>query len=60
MTGKREPWLDILKPMDSFGMWWKSNEIIILLSSLNHNVIVLCELLMPCQLFAQNAQIVKK
>ena len=43
--------LAILKPMDSFGMWWKSNEI--LFSSSNHNVIiVLCELLMPCQLFA--------
>ena len=40
-----------LKPMDSFGMWWKSNEIIFY--SLNHNCIVLCELLMPCQLFAQ-------
>ena len=36
-----------LKPMDSFGMWWKSNEI------MNHNFIVLCELLLPCQLFAQ-------
>ena len=40
-----------LKPMDSFGMWWKSNEFFF--SSLNHNFILLCELLMPCQLFAQ-------
>ena len=40
-----------LKPMDSFGMWWKSNDFCF--SSLNHNFIVLCELLMSCQLFAQ-------
>ena len=43
----------ILKPMDSFGIhgvkikWNKKKK------SLNHNLIVLCELLMPCQLFAQ-------
>ena len=45
--------LNLLKPMDSFGMWWKSNEIIFLHWNLNHNFIVLYELLMPCQLFAQ-------
>ena len=40
-----------LKTMDSFGkvvkIKWNN------FSSLNHNFIVLCELLMPCQLFAQ-------
>ena len=41
----------LLKPMDSFGMWWKSKWNYF--SSLNHNFIVLCELFMPCQLFAQ-------
>ena len=40
-----------LKPMDSFGMWWKIEWNYF--SSLNHNFIVMCKLLMPCQLFAQ-------
>ena len=37
--------------MDSFGMWWKPKWNYF--SSLNHNVIVLCELSMLCHLFAQ-------
>ena len=41
-----------LKAMDSMGMWWKANDTYF---STNWIIIlpVLCELLMPCQLFAQ-------
>ena len=45
--------LNVLKPMDSFGMWWKSIFKWNNFSSLIHNFIVLWKLLMSCQLFAQ-------
>ena len=42
-----------LKPMDSFGMWWKSNEITFLNWIIIYSSVWNCELLMPGQLFAK-------